>query len=741
MASAKTGGVVGSSTGSAAPLPITTDATPHDQMILPPLITVPPQAMYEGGAFKDILMMAKSTFLQANSLVQVPLNSASGTVVLNLPMFSEYINDAIKLLILVHDRWMGNIKYRITLCGASTYIGAIEVGTTVTGLSSPKINDLRVIKGETLPVNNTYVWEFEVGPTVPNSGIKHHFFTHSSDSSVVSFADVANMDWSPFPHVVVLQNIPIQTNITSNVSNIYLRIETMLSADFCVSLMSLQRISAVVDLLQNSTLNKRIPRSLQHLNNVKAQQSVLNLNGLSLGQVFASPDILYMVLDGLYSSSALAPSATDQVSQKFFVDSYIAGRFSTVFSTSNPTYNGTNPDVACHAISATFPSFAENDTNLTGYFQENKDDVLSCISVCATCVDHISSYASIGFIAITTSATGHNLVFNKIGAALTNREYTTIDRSGTTSVWKDPSDILLTEDAINNLEDGNGAELQIQQLSGVAYTGDSIDLKCANVTGTAFFRDYDGTYTSLSDSSSTYAYKQGTKGWVASTSTYTVYLFPFLISSTNCRFISDFSTSQTTSTCVFGIRAEFFATFTLSDFSFIYGSYTKAPALSVYSKVPETARRLIFTRSIPGSVSSALNVDGIPTTASRKAILFPTLNSGEIVHYQITSPNNNQVLLQCVYDKDYDTHYFIPGDQSIDLYATFNSHDAQHYIITNAYRSTIGNLPGTSLSTAFLTRVVSENTHPDDKFTISRRHGPHLTRVSQRMLLTTNLFR
>lgn len=774
MSTAKTGGIVAASgNGAMAPAPITTDATPQEQQLVPPLITVPSTALYEGGAYKDLMYIAHNNWLQASSLIEVPFDATTDTVILNVPMYSEYLNNAIKMVILMHDRFFGSIDYRITMLGASTIIGGIEVGTTVVGLSAPTINDLRIIKGETVPANNTQVWTFTLGPVVAIDGVKRHFFTHS-DESGVSFSDITNQDWSAFPHLVVLQNIPLQSNITASMSKLYLRIETKLNPDFTCALSQITRINtAVTALLATTPSSFSGRRGKKQLGEITTPNNVLALNGLSLGQVFNQSQI-YLSTDGYYSVNA--PTSTQssyfgrmRINPTSVVTSYVDGN--------NKVTSNWNMYDYFREFDGTF-TVSELNVDCASIIASVRNDFNNYLTVSWLNETHtVQAQTIYGVILIETTTTPGN--FNLNNAQFIDQD--TYEKMTYEDVMNFPSPFTADE-AFSNiflsyLESNISSETySVQNLTGVTYVGSEIQVNSRysvpnydfdGVGGTSpwgttgstpnglvrpcYLWKKDGLYHAITSSdmgTGMLNLQIGTTGAVITGTKSLTVAIPYRITtrlttvdSANislCSFSSKESygstlAPQTLWTNQISTDMYIYKEWDLTDFSYIYADYYTAPDISLYTKVPETARRLVATTYVPGSVAEALSSDGIPTVSSLSPVIFPTLAAHEVIHFQIVSPNNNQTIFTVVYDGTYNTFYFVPRDDNLPIYGVFNTRDAQNYIIKNAYRSTIGNIPTASLGTNFLSRIVSQS-DLTSKRVLNGGKGPTLTTMTESLL-------
>jgi hypothetical protein len=177
---------------------------------------------------------------------------------------------------------------------------------------------------------------------------------------------------------------------------------------------------------------------------------------------------------------------------------------------------------------------------------------------------------------------------------------------------------------------------------------------------------------------------------------------------------------------------------TLNDFSFSSGTYIRSPPLSLYQKVPETTRRLVFSDFIPQSITAAVAVNGVPTISSIQPADL-RLDAGEILHFQLVSPNNRQTIFTVIYDPSYKTFYFVPRED-IPLYSVFNTHEAQYYKISNAYTSTPGNLPTASLGTNFLSRIVDPVDANRMLFT-NKKDSPFVTTIPASLARGNKLLR
>lgn len=732
-------------TGAAqAPAPITTDAAPTNQAILPTLQTVPEAAIFMGGAYKDLTALVKSTWLQSPSIINIPLNATSGTVVLNVPLYGEMLSDAAKVFILLHSRFFGSVHYRITVFGASTMIGGLEVGWTIRHMANPTINDLRVIKGETIPANNCQVYTFNIGPIVPSDGIQRNFFTTQGNAgnSATNFVDPATMDWTAYPHFVVLQNIPLQSNITAELNQVYMRVETMLDPNFSVVLDNLQRLTHV----KNALLTKVSPNSFSLKSTAT---SFINLIGLPLSKIFNSEQ-LYLSLDGKYSLSGLNLRTSfdhfDLKQQIGFDSSY------SMYSWTGITKeNGGETQIGFYQAKIT-----GDEPQLTGYLVTKFNQPSSTI-LAFTKYHQLSNISgvesSLEYLNIDTVTTFGVLTFDTSGQIVFDYDFDiTLDDDF-------PLDWTTGLVAASYLSEKLKFDGTSQNLLGVSYTGpaptfDTYEYKeMANKTRDhigpvkdrarihllGFQPTVDGVkkenvedidFKILGQGMALYSEK-GNKLLFFYSMTIPAKYVQRHGAYTAVFYLDD---NIPTSQCHLGLHANVLLRndFDLSDFSYSFGGYLNSPTFDLFVKVPERARRVVFTERIPPSVSQGLSGDGIPTAETIYPSLFPSMTDNEVLNFNLVTPNNNQTIFTVCYAAQYKTFYIVPVDQALDLYATYNSHDCQNLIFQNPVKTTIGNLPRSSMANDFQSRIVKGT--DTDTLILPLKTGPRLTTVTRAIL-------
>lgn len=717
----KTQGIKATTGSAEAPPAITTDVSPVNQPILPSIQTVPEEALFMGGAYKDLTAMVKSTWLQTPSLFNIPLNATSGTVVLNIPLYGEMLSDPAKVFIALHSRFFGSVHFRVTVFGASTLIGGLEVGWTIRRIVSPSINDLRVIKGETIPANNCSVYTFKMGPIVPGDGIMRNFFNTSS--SETTFVDIATMNWTDYPHFVVLQNVPLQSNITAeSLSQVYMRIESLIDPNFVVALDNIQRLTAAKNLLFNSTFDGTLPTT-------DKAGTFTNLIGKSMGTIFKKNQ-LYLSLDGLYSLNETdLRIVQDQKYFNYWIKWYLKltlkiDRFPFIGTIISP-YEDEQSRVFYYAQTGSFPMLHWTTSDMAckfGYSQVTG--------------------ATSGSVSMNVGMTWLYgvLVLNEFGTE--DFEY---DLKMSDEALKSINPItthLETQSSI--IINALTYEGTIQTLVNVAFQGDDLEL-------TTFFYDAlpyssDATVYGIAPNSKATKVDGKTALSISFLPRAAVligqnsnrYLFFYRVVIGDGHICKSGTAVEITSPKVFtgnyviSSSVKMKGLIRISDFTFSYGPYLNAPSFTLFKKVPEYSRRVVFTDKIPQSVAQGLKSDGIPTVTSLSPYLFPDLDDNEVLNFNLITPNNNQTIFTVSYAKQYDTFYIVPNNQSLDLYAVYNSHDCQNLIFSNPVKTTVGNLPRTSLAVDFQSRITEGVS--TDTLILPTRIGPRLTTVKRELL-------
>lgn len=787
--SEKNGGVVATpGNGAMAPAPITTDVSPVQQPIIPDLITQPAVNIYEGGLIKGLHDLALSTWQQASSIIEVPLDGTSGTVILNVPMINDYVNDSIKLLLLLHDRWYGSIDYRVTLFGASTIIGGIEVGTTIRKFATPTINDLRVIHAETVPANNTQVYTFTLGPTVDRTGVKKYFFTTTEWS-----VSAASKDFDEYPCFVVMQNVPLQSNMSTNATKIYMRIETKLNPSTIFVVESLSRISDALKKLTASTLNNRWVGA-----------SPIAIEGIPLSQLF-NWDNVYISTDGRIAVESHSSTGLNYTPNPTLHCDILIPRFGntsndplTHYYDEDPEYYGTHFHDGKWNCKLRFSNYKPPDEAHKLIVGEGEDpysliwkydpNPLNFFTVIVNSNWHYDSDKFPGFKTADFFMTVYGyLVYSSNGKPIDldfNLKQDDWDLQGTKDgLGRDPNDGGVTAEFFNSFFYSEGSsfirikgkrklgkgdyirkitglstthkpsyddceysvwqpvkriEVEDQNEGGIAYGiprsrtmyNDKLELSLANCVGSEGLQIYvDGeTYILLPFKHVHYSphHEDATSPF------YTVVPLSYGAPPN-----ADEKKQEISFMLLSGLNLQFTSYPKISDFTFSYGPFVRAPKDTSYVVVPETSRRLVFTDYIPQSVDQTVASTGVMTvpTAVPKPLL--SLQPGEVLRFNLVSASNNQTLFECSYDGGYGSFYFVPKNSSlVPYYATFNTYDAGKMLVKNVYMTTIGNLPGSSLASTFVTRIVD----PTDKNAEvivtdpSRRNGPTLTRMPKSLL-------
>lgn len=740
--------------GAEPPVPITTDSSPSKADVFPPLVTIPPEALLTGLAHKDISAIASGTWLQASSLINLPLNATQNTVLLNVPLFNDYTNDAIRLMWLLHDRFNGIIDYRVTVFGNQVLFGALEMGITPHKIANPTVNDLRIIEGKTVPANGTILYTFSLGTIVGDDGVMRNFWNTTDSMANITSA-----------YLVVLTNVPIMTAMDSSNTNIYIRIESKLDPMSAFALTSMSSISSAVTKLTDTSSSVTLSTSKVD------GASLLNLNGTRVSQLFGK-DQLYMSYDGLYdigTSNSFDPSEVTISSTEF---SHIGQEWWSAASKKNAF--GTK-------YTCTYPysnKFAAgNFYSKVTYTDQDIETIDTPPQTCYTVTTHTWN-GKIGFVGSTLVrdfANVHQVHDSAFGyvknANWTNKSYGFLvipDKNNplTVKFKKDISPATTDFADIFSNWDIRAVDVLagdvIQSLTAVTYLGTvpSVEMfttKSSEWTSSGFKSSYNFATIAakvIQDEKIAYVFpfsvivkgfddleydksgytKDGSGPWIRNA-----------INTTNWDSINADNNPVNTqftnqaNTVIVGVRTADYSP-KYSDFSFSYGEFIISPSYELYTKVPEMTRRVVFTTTVPSTVTQALAEDGIPTIETLMPLTFPVLEKNEIISFDLVTPNNFQTILTVMWDPNYNVFYSNPKDQTLPRFAVYNTHGMGDLLLANCYKTTIGNLPKKSIATDFLTRIVAVN---DKNPTIisSVKNGPTLTLLKKSMLKTKNASR
>ncbi len=655
--------------GVQAPLTITTDKNPVNQPIVNPPITVPSIEILSGGVAKNLELLCKTTWLQYDSLITVPLQGTSGSVILNVPMFGEYLSKPAKLYLLMGDRFMGSVMYRITLFGASTIIGGLEIGTTVHYFDTPTINDLRVIEGKTIAANGSNVYTFTLGPIVPNTGVKQHFFTTHDRAILDSFPDVSTLDWSDFPHFVLLQNIPLQANISSEISTVYMRVETMLSPDFAVINTNVRRLANIYNTLIAGSSLKML------------SQSIDGMNGATLGKIFNVKD-LYISKDGFFDIGEV--DNNEGFSVPYYLNTAIISSRGTDIdgqTKKNPYFkNGTWMWTTNLSLPQLMMTRIQSN-NVASVYNADRFDVFGFLT-----------YGS------TSPSTAIPIKGNFLTRFLPNED-------------SDMDDVLsvlmqLIFDELNTLKPA----VAITELIGIS--GELPNVQFSILSG------LQDTNSAFVDGWQDYSmdFRYGSNGLKVTNGADITYYIPYSLSRKVTSIIptllpTGYNGDKTGAFFQYRLATASLPKF--SDINFTSSKFIVPPSVSLFKKVPEGCVRLIFTQDIPHSVSPAITVDGIPTAASLRPVNFPEIGKNECFAFDIITPQNLQTVIRCVYSGYYNA--FFAKFSTTDIYSVYDTRDGAELLIRNFVRTSISQIPSTSLSTSFVSRVITPTTLGPDR--------------------------
>lgn len=728
---------------STVPPMVSNPYTPAHADIVSPLITIPPQALALGGTLTNYEALIKTQFLQHESLIQVPVdaNATAGNVLINAALFNEYTHKLHRLYVLLHDRAFGAMEYRITLFGASTIIGALEVGTTLYYMDTPRINDLRVIEGKTIQANGTNVYTFTLGPTVPEDGIQRNFWPTHAQGQNDTFTDITSLDFSKFPHFVIIQNVPLQTNITSSVTNIYIRIESRMSQDFCVALTNISRLENIFDHLTASTTQS----------NITAKSVVNNKDFRSL---FNNVDRLYISKDGLFtlgdtvSNTLLTPSSyvTDQDAMTTMPKGNYGDGFTVASDGLNDfvwrgpdidaswrmpynidTINGTQSLVQCGQVVE--DPYAPFILHLT---RSSENDPIFSASVRIRCLVYGDPTKQTNWIRMINGE-------NSVEVSAIALSTTLNDMKGLVT----GDDAISRANYINNFVSGIAkyltpvsSSVSIQLITSVVVPSVSAITRCGNslydfgtkddptfsangfivsdgdVSYTVFF------YMTLTNVNRLYADYNGTLNQVYKDLYTLEYNNKSTVSSTYIR------------TYLNHRWIHWITPVALEDISYTVASFVRPPVYSQYKKVPEGFVRLIVTTKIPPSVATTVATEGIPTTGSLMPN-FAIQSDNDVFIFDLVTPNNLQTVMKVAYAVEYQTFY-AQFSNSNDWYSTYNSHSAADLIVRNFVSYSKGNVPNLSRIADFVTRVITD---PSTSLFMSPDiNGPYITRVPLKFL-------
>lgn len=773
------------------PQQITTSEIPADQQILNEVITIDPAQIVLGGTIKNLESLVKGNWLQHSSLIDIPTdaNATSGNVILNVAMVNQFTSKVIRLYMLLGDRFIGNFDYRLTVFGASTVIGAVEIGLTLFHMDSPTINDLRILEGKTIAANDTNVYTFTLGPVVPPDGIMRNYFPTHDLNDLSTFPDPATGEWSQFPHLCIIQNAPLMTNISGSITSIKMRIETRLNPEFMVAITNVRRLENIFDTLTATAANSYSGAVM----NIAKKNSIANWNGKTLRDLFVL-DRLYVSTDGVYSNAELnvladASNSTETSGVYNFpltgwtvsassvtIEGYalvhtiynytLARKKNEVIIFETPDQRANNNSLYAPNVGGTIQQCWQLIINTNSisdgirfirYELGTADPLYDRLIPVQTGIIgfHHWGYTTSNksFLNYVNTVAGINAILMKVAYAIGNALALVTTPEPTAINEPDP---LFLRNRVVRPTGGTGLEVLKEELSQIFSSNNQsgtleFSISSQIITGVVIPSEKNSTSfksgpTTISKSSgivltdntcntdpSDTRYFDIAAGIRITDDQSSYFAFPFFamssidLSSNNADPYYDLS--ETTPGILSQPQYNFVGPRNLSSYTFSVGEYFTPPNYSLFQRVPEGFQRLVFTQGIPPNVSAAIAQAGLPTVGSLMP-KFPELTNEEVIMFDLITPQNRQTIMRCAYSPYYKA--FFTAFNGNPAYAVYNTHDAASLIIGNCATYSIGTLPAMSPNISLLSRVT---TGSDDESVIDvSSTGPLISTLPRKFL-------
>lgn len=719
-------GISATSGGSLAPPPstITTNELPNNQPLVEPPITVDPTQLLAGGVFANLEMLAKGRWIPSSTLVSIPVdaNATAGNVVFNLGLINDHTSEPARLLIMMSDRFNVQLEYCAVVFSASTIIGGLTAGVTAVKLDSPTLQDLAVIDSKLIKVNDTLQFTVKLGMTTPPDGITRNFLESHPAGMFGSFPDPATLDYTVFPHFVMIQNAPLKANISSALTSIDVRIYSRMAPESATSIYALQRITNIFNSLVTTSSNSLV--------------NATSYNGQTLGSIFGQTK-MYLSTDGLYQLGF--SSTTNQIN-------YAYGEQTINYTSLNPTNLASfehHPDlpitlmINAHTADATVSPTASDaitivdstsncfltiklvsGTTRTFMMLEHSHYVnpfYTRNSVPINFLTYGDSDIQLDLIgnAATVAAYGHNFI-SPIAAAV--RYIAGVGSIVTT----------FNSEFINNL-------VSAMMLGYTSVVSDCTTVFSQQIEGIVNFNDLpqvganyqltigDTTNTSIGNVTPVLT----TNGIRMSTETLVTYYFPW--------YSVDLVYSETGSMTGDVSKQYLIRLGTLSvDFNnlnYILSFYNTIPTFTNLSSIPETYTRIVLTLSIPPNVTTSYTEDGFPSVGSLIPIIPPP-QSHQVFLFDLVTPDNNQRIMSVGWSGFNQALFAIFPTQT--LFGVLNYSNAANLVIRNMYIGDIGSFPNMSMPIRLLSRVQT-GTGTDTLITPNVT-GSGLTTVKRRLV-------
>lgn len=748
---------VGENTQGAPFSPVTTsvDAGTAAPVLNP--ITLSKEGLHLGGTTQNLVQLVTTNFL-GNGVqysIAINANSIANQVILNMSIYA-LLNDLCKLLILLHDRFMGNVEIKIILSMSTTMIGLFTFGTTPYYIENPTRNDLTVISPSvTMAPDGGGVLTFILGPTVGPDGVPQYWFRTHEVGDNTTFTDPTESNYANFPHFVMLVALPIKTSISGDLTEIPFLIDSRLH-NFGMHVDNIQRAANIYKTLIGTT----------------SSQVTEGFNGQPLWRLFFryKPKNFYIAKDGLYSVTgvdfdSLKQPPSSQVSIATLFDVYRSFNVSNFsnFSGYVPGYNDTQRydygDKKLGISQNTWSTVRKtggarivnvqivNNSNVFAYVFIHNNVLPTMQGYTATTLFIINQH-KFGTNENFTSAFDKFLLSTGAGTDITAADFLAaaiMDQVATTD-WT----TLTAQSTLGPLIDLSLTVFINSFLAYVKSSDNSIIVGAGTTysqslnTGLFWGRESTSSISlptddnlAITNKGDIFDINQVTREPIildatlrVKNDTEDVIIF---FSFTHIQTTTDSSNYTDLSSMFYTFRdwttlsfTQIFSSMEFSGFTYIINevSYSEN-SIANLRKVPEEATRLVFIDSFPPSIAEGQTQTGVPTLTT----LIPLIDDSDknkITLFDLRTPENNQTVIRVCYVHNYSTFHSVFPNKT-NLYSIYNSHKADELKIFNLRSAYLGNEASVSPYDTFVSRVV-DPTNSTSQIPIPQIFGPFISR-------------
>lgn len=188
------------------------------------LNTVGPPNMLATGAIQfDIKDLVYNQFLDSDQLYQITNSTAEGAIILQIPysLTSKYVNAYIRQYVSLHERFAGDLLYRITLVGNQTFSGLIGVAWLP-----------RAVDGNVIKISEAQKYSYSATTVNEMWNKSFRLMDARKDSFYRNVADEG--DEKNRPHLVFFVVMAAQSPLTESIT-VRLRVASKLADNFQVA--------------------------------------------------------------------------------------------------------------------------------------------------------------------------------------------------------------------------------------------------------------------------------------------------------------------------------------------------------------------------------------------------------------------------------------------------------------------------------------------------------------------------